>query len=86
MSENVNHELIELILSIKPECADRLEQKQCRFIEDLGFDSISLIGLLVEVEEKFGVSFDEEDDFIENFYSVDSLLEKLYMLTENNNE
>lgn len=38
--------------SIKPES---------KFIDDLGFNSFDFVSLLGEVEEKFGVSVNEED-------------------------
>lgn len=42
--------------------------------KDLGYDSISIIELQVEIEDEFGFLFDVvEDDFDKIFYSLENL-------------
>lgn len=42
------------------EIADDLD-----FIADLGFDSLSLMQLVLDLEEAFGIDFDEDSDYSE---------------------
>ncbi|MDE7307324.1 MAG: hypothetical protein K2N61_01460, partial [Lachnospiraceae bacterium] len=46
-------------------------------VEDLGFDSVSLMQLVMEIEETFGVSLDESGSLLELLDSYDELLEFL---------
>lgn len=53
-------------------------QKNMRLRDDLGFDSIDLVVLQVELEDYFHIRFDPlEDDFIKIFNSVGTLCECL---------
>lgn len=46
-------------------------------VEDLGFDSVSLMQLVMEIEETLGVSLDESGSLLELLDSYDELLEFL---------
>lgn len=46
-------------------------------IEDLGFDSVSLIQLVTEIEETFGVDMDESGSLLELLDSYDELVDYL---------
>ena len=51
-------------------------------IDDLGFDSINMLQLILELEEKFDISISDDDLDIDNFNSVKSitaLIEKNYV-------
>ena len=39
----------------------QIEHKDLTLIEDLGFDSLKLVMLLVMIEENFGIELDESD-------------------------
>ncbi len=47
------------------------------FTDDLELDSVSLMQLVVEVEEEFKVSLDESDNLLELMDNYDNLLEYL---------
>lgn len=50
-------------------------------IDDLGFDSINMLQLILELEEKFEISISDDDLDIDNFKSIKSiiaLIEKNY--------
>ena len=42
-------------------------------IEDLGFDSVSLVFLLTRIEEEFGIEFEGSDMLFENYNRIESL-------------
>ena len=51
-------------------------------IDDLGFDSINMLQLILELEERFNISLSDDDLDIDNFKSVKSittLIEKNYV-------
>lgn len=53
-----------------------------KLIDDLGFDSINMLQLILELEEKFNISLSDDDLDIDNFKSVKSittLIEKNYV-------
>lgn len=58
-----------LFLKIAPE--DIEEDKS--LIDEYGVDSVSLLELVVGVEEEFGVQVDDDDFDVENFSTVSSL-------------
>lgn len=49
-------------------------------IDDLGYESINLVELLIEIENELGIDFDEVDELIEafdTFGSLKNLIEKI---------
>lgn len=57
---------------------DGLEGK--KLIDDLGFDSVSIIQLMSDIEEHFNIEFKDEDILIESFETYEklkSLVEKM---------
>ena len=48
-----------------------------RLIEDLGMDSLSLLSLMVEIEQTFGFEFDDEDLAMEGVETVDDFIRLL---------
>lgn len=46
-------------------------------IQDLNLDSIQLIGLILELENEFGITFDEEDmkpELLNNYDAINNLV------------
>jgi len=50
-------------------------------VDDLGYDSLNLMQLIAEIEEKFDISMDD-DVLIDSFDNYNSLLECVLKLTE----
>lgn len=46
-----------------------------KIIEDLGFDSVSIMNLIIELEKEFDFDFLENDNIIDIFSSIRSLQE-----------
>ena len=45
-----------------------------KLVEDLGYDSIKLLQLIVELEEEFNISFEGVEDMIGQFEKYDSIV------------
>ncbi len=77
----MNREEIKVILDkIIAECNQDnscTEYEGKSMIRDLEMDSVSLVQMLAEVEERFGISLDDCEDFIELMDSYDRLLQHL---------
>lgn len=56
-----------------------ITQETC-LIEDLKFDSVAIMQLLSDVEDKFGVDFTDLEDFGTRFNKCQSLLEGIQEL------
>lgn len=55
-------------------------------IDDLGFDSVQLMNLIVTLESEFGVEFDDSDMLFENFNQLSSLCDLVDQLLEKKSE
>lgn len=56
-------------------------------IEDLGMDSLRLMNLVLDIEDEFGISFDDGDLLFENFNRIGDLRDIIEKLeSEKNNE
>lgn len=75
--EEIRQILNKLIVNSSPEelAEESFEGKS--IAEDLDFDSVSLMQLVTEIEETFGVSLDESGSLLELLDSYDELLEFL---------
>lgn len=75
--EEVKKILNKLIVSSSPEelSCESFEGKS--IVEDLNFDSVSLMQLVTEIEETFDVSLDEAGSLLELLDSYDELLDFL---------
>ncbi len=52
----------QIIREISDNCAaDQTIDRDSRFIEDLGFDSLATIKLISDIEEKFDIEFDIDE-------------------------
>ena len=58
-----------------------------RLIEDLGMDSLALMNLVLDIEDEFGISFDDVNLLFENFNRIGDLRDIIEKLeSEKNNE
>ena len=55
---------------------------ETHLFDDLDLDSLCIMGLLTDIEEKYGVDFTDLDDFAERFVRCDLLLEGINELLE----
>lgn len=56
-------------------------------IEDLGMDSLGLMSLVLDIEDEFGISFDDGNLLFENFNRIGDLRDIIEKLeSEKNNE
>lgn len=51
-------------------------------LEDLGIDSLKLLELIVELEESLNFTFEQEDFEMDNFLTVETLLNTLHKHVE----
>jgi len=58
--------LIEILTTMAPEC-DRQITPDDRLKEDLGFDSLKLINLILKIENEYDISFSDDDLIVESF-------------------
>ena len=60
-------------------CSKEEIKEECRLKEDLGLDSLSLVAIIVGLEEKFQIQFDDSDldpGTITDVKSLNMLVEK----------
>ncbi|MCP9851222.1 acyl carrier protein [Cyanobium sp. Morenito 9A2] len=59
-NSEVIHELRDLLVQVAGINHNKV-QPNARFVEDLGMDSLTMLELLLEAEERFGVEISQED-------------------------
>ncbi|MCL2052357.1 MAG: AMP-binding protein [Lachnospiraceae bacterium] len=69
-----------LIVEICSESQDLITQGKEKLIDELGFDSIGIMRLIVMVEDRFNISFDDEMMLITSVNTVSSLTDLVYSL------
>lgn len=71
---NIESRLMKLIIEQGKGEINGIEfSDELNLIEDLMFDSISFLELIVEIENEFGIEFDEEDIDIDSFSNYGNL-------------
>ena len=75
--EEIKKVLNKLIVSNSPKEMSEKSFEGKSIVEDLDFDSVSLMQLVTEIEDTFGVSLDESGSLLELLDSYDELLEFL---------
>lgn len=76
MNQNVEKSVYEIIKRIGNINDEKKMELDVCLIEDLGFDSIKMITLIVEIENEFGIEFDDDDldikklDLLENIINI----------------
>ena len=53
-----------------------------RLIEDLGFDSLSMMSLIVDLETSYDISFDDAELLFDNFNRIGDLRQVITNLSE----
>jgi len=76
MNSNYRQEIINTIHLVK-DVGDVEITDKTSFMDDLEFDSVSIINFIAKIEEKFNLNFDENDNIVEIFYSIETLLKYL---------
>ena len=71
----MEQEVIKILNEIRPEFDFR---EHVNFIEEGMLDSFDIIRLVVELDNKFGISIDGIDILPNNFSSVDNIVALLY--------
>lgn len=56
------------------------EPQSINLVEDLGFESIQIVKLIIDIEREYDITFDIFQISIEDFTSLDNLVEKIYNL------
>lgn len=68
--------LIAIIRDVKRSISKNTEiSERTQLAEDLGFDSIEMVTMMVAIEEAFGFSFDDEELSFETINSFGTLLD-----------
>ncbi len=80
--EQIKKLLNKLIVNYSPEKLSLESFEGKSIVEDLDFDSVSLMQLVTEIEETFHVSLDESGSLLELLDSYDELLEFLIRESE----
>jgi acyl carrier protein len=75
IKEKIRDELILLIVKV---CDKDLQMDDfkvgIKLIDDLEFDSITIMELIVEIEEHFAINFDDEEELIDIVNDFDELV------------
>ena len=61
MTDHLLANLADLIRSIARVPAEVPLRSETRLIEDLGIDSLDLVGIILKIQDVYGVSIDEDD-------------------------
>ena len=75
--KQIQHILNGIMRNIVSEEMTLKEFKGKRLIDDLQLDSVALMELAAEIEERFGIHLDEAPSLLELFDNYDKLLEYL---------
>lgn len=79
--EEVRQKLIKLVIKTnKKELKETDFKKGVKLIDDLEFDSISIIQLIVDIEEEFHIEFDDDEVLIDKIDVFDELVNYVYDL------
>ena len=77
---NIDKELRKILRNLvdNAELKEMIDTKDnLKFIDDLDFDSVDIMKLVVEIEEKFNVQISEENNFIDILKDLRSVKEWL---------
>ncbi len=76
MKQNIEKKIIELIIINCPlEVSQNLVDLNLKLIDDLGYDSIALINLLVDVEEEFKFESEDMEESLSAFETIGCFIE-----------
>ena len=66
---------------LKPSVKELIDDGDNNLIEDLELDSVELMLLLVEIENRYGINFEDEALLIESLTTIDKLADFIKELT-----
>jgi acyl carrier protein len=75
--------LKELLIQFVPNFSEEQINLETRLVEDMMLGSIAIIQLVVEIEDKFSITIDDEDLNYNNFLKFSSLLSMVKRLIAN---
>ena len=84
--ENLKQELKELIITatnLDDVTVEEIEDDMPLFVEGLGLDSIDALEIVVPLEKKYAVKFDDEQKAKQALFSVQTLAD--FIIAERNN-
>ncbi len=71
----MKEELLKLIYEISEKDMDDIERNSVSdLIDDLGYDSLSILELTVEIEGHFGIYLDDDDLDIQKLRKIDNIV------------
>lgn len=79
--DSYRNDIKEFIINIKPSVKELIDDGDKNLIEDLELDSVELMLLLVEIENRYGINFEDEALLIESFTTIDKLADFIKELT-----
>lgn len=83
---SIKERLYKLILDLS-EKDDAIITDKTNLIDDLSFDSVLMVSMIVEIESKFGITLDDDDLELDILSSVEQLEKMINQkVTENKNE
>ena len=83
MNYVIRQEIIDIIFCVV-KCEKIEISDETTFIDDLGFDSVSIINFIALIEKEFNLQFDMNDDLLEIFFCIGNL--ERYLESAMNNE
>ena len=79
--DSYRNDIKELIININPSVKELIDDGDNNLIEDLELDSVELMLLLVEIENRYGINFEDEVLLIESLTTIDKLADFIKELT-----
>ncbi len=79
--DSYRNDIKEFIINIKPSVKELIDDGDNNLIEDLELDSVELMLLLVEIENRYGINFEDEALLIESLTTIDKLADFIKELT-----
>lgn len=79
--DSYRNDIKEFIINIKPSVKELIDDGDKNLIEDLELDSVELMLLLVEIENRYGINFEDEALLIESLTTIDKLADFIKELT-----
>lgn len=67
-------EIKQIVIDVFPESSDKIDVGT-NLIDAGILDSMGVLGLVSRLEEKYGITFPDEDITVENFASIDGIAE-----------
>lgn len=85
MKELIYKKIIKLVKTNSP-VQDKIITKETKLFEDLNFDSIAMIKLLVDAEEEFGFDAKDSAESLEAYESVETFADFVEEMVKRNSK